>query len=387
MNQPAANVPGHDFAPALQPMRFGVITEGCVPSGMTHYHRYKQMIVEAAFADEMGFDFWGCSEQHFHGSFGVTATEVLFAAVAQHTTRMRLRHMVRLALAFNHPLRIAEQTATVDLVSDGRVDLGLGRSNTPAQLDAFQVDGGETKSQMWESLDIIVKAFTQETVTHEGKHWNIPVPVPLTPKPLQYPHPPLSVAASSPETIAEAAEKGLGVMAIDHYSGWETVKLHADTYREHIQAPSRPVSSVVNNSLGYLCLPAYCAETDEQAHREGGPGALEFAQALQVLYAPMAKKSADYAYFDDVKQFADKVHDLDYFLETTPSMMVGSPDFFIKQIRRLQNLGYDEVILRVDGFMSHEKLMKSLRLIGEHVIPTFRNPTNIVQHAFSGGAP
>jgi len=374
-------------AQPLPPMRFGVIAEGCVPSGMTHHRRYKQMIEEAVFAEQMGFDIWGCSEQHFHGSFGVTATEVLYAAVAQHTTRIRLRHMIRLALKFNHPLRIAEQAATVDLVSDGRLELGLGRSNTPTQLDAFQVNGSETKAQMWESLDIIVKAFTQDEVSHDGEFWTIPVPVPLTPKPLQYPHPPLSVAATSEESITQAAQKGIGVMCMDHYQGWDMVAAHARAYHDNIKSPTMPVSSVINNSLGFLCLPAYCAETDEKAHAEGGPGALEFAQALQVLYAPMAKKSKDYAYFGDVTKFAEKVTDLDYFLETTPSMMVGSPEFFIKQIRRLQELGYHEVILRVDGFMTHEKLMNSLRLIGEYVIPEFRSPSNIVRHAFSGGAP
>ncbi|MDF1818345.1 MAG: LLM class flavin-dependent oxidoreductase [Immundisolibacteraceae bacterium] len=379
--------PNNNTSKPLRPMRFGIIAEGCVPSGMTHHRRYKQMIAEAAFAEELGFDIWGCSEQHFHGGFGISSTEVLYGAVAQHTSKIRLRHMIRLGLEFNHPIRTAEQAATVDLVSDGRLELGLGRSNTPAQLDAFGVEAADTKAQMWESMDIIVKAFSQETVSHEGRFWNIPEPVPLTPKPLQYPHPPLSIAATSVESITQAANKGLGVMAMDHYTGWDTVKAHADAYHQHIQSPTDPVTSVVNNSLGFLCLPAYCDETDERAHAVGGPGALEFAQALQFLYAPMAKKSADYAYFNDVTQFADKVNDLEYFLETTPSMMVGSPEFFIKQIRRLQDLGYDEVILRVDGFMSHEKIMNSLRLIGDYVIPEFRHPHNIVRHAFSGGAP
>ncbi|RLA54169.1 MAG: hypothetical protein DRR42_02515 [Gammaproteobacteria bacterium] len=194
----------------------------------------------------------------------------------------------------------------------------VGRSNTPAQLDAFGIDAADTKAQMWESMDIIVKAFTQETVSHEGQFWNIPVPVPMTPKPLQYPHPPLSIAATSVESITQAANKGLGVMAMDHYTDWDTVKAHADAYHQNIQSPTNPITSVVNNSLGFLCLPAYCDETDEKAHAVGGPGALEFAQALQFLYAPMAKKSADYAYFNDVTQFADKVNDLEFSWKRPP---------------------------------------------------------------------
>lgn len=372
-----------------KPMRFGLIVEGSVQIGSTYHRRYKEMIDEAVYAEAQGFDFWGTSEQHFLLSFGVSATEVFYAAVAQHTRRIRLRHMVRLLLKFNHPLRIAEQAATLDLVSDGRVELGTGRANTPVQLAGFDVDRNETRAQWEESFDLIVKAFLQETVTHQGRFWNVPHPVHLTPKPLQYPHPPLYVAATSDETVRTAGQRGIGAMTMDHFLGWELVERHARIYREEIARPSRPASPVINNSLGFLVLPAYIGETDKEARAYGGQEALDFARLLVQLYPAMAKGSKDYAYFADVLEYEKHLDDLDYFLEHTPGMMVGSPDFFIRQIGRLQDLGYDEVILRVDGSsMTHEQLMRGIKLFGEAVIPEFNNPTNIVRHSLmEGGVP
>ena len=143
-------------------MKFGLIVEANVPVGLTQHRRYQQMISEAVYAEEAGFDFWGASEQHFMGNIGMSATEVMYAAVAAKTTRIRLRHMIRLLLKFNHPLRIAEQLATLDLISNGRAELGTGRSNSLIALNAFGVSPTETRAQWNESLDIIAKAISDE---------------------------------------------------------------------------------------------------------------------------------------------------------------------------------------------------------------------------------
>lgn len=373
--------------PALQKtLRFGCVVEGATPVGTTYHRRYMQMIEEAQFAEEMGFDFWGTSEQHFLLSVGVSATEVLYAAVAQHTKRMRLRHMIRLLLKFNHPLRIAEQTATLDLVSNGRIELGTGRANTPIQLAGFDVDPDETRAQWAEGFDLIVKAFTQDPVMHEGRFWKMRMPVHLTPKPLQYPHPPLSVAASSVQTMEIAGDKGIGAMATDHFLGWELTEQFANAYKSRIAAPAAPVSTVVNNSLGFLVLPAYIAESDKEARKYGEAEALGFARLLLALYPAMAAGSKDYAYFADVSKYEKHIDDLNFFLETTPGMMVGTPDFFVRQIQRLSDIGYDEVILRIDGAnIPHEKLMHAIELLGRYVLPHFKTPTNVITHTLMEG--
>jgi len=370
-------------------MRFGFINEGAVPMGGTYHTRYREIMDEAIYAEEMGFDFFGCSEQHFMNNGGISSTEVFYGALAQRTSRIQIRSMVRLLLKFNHPIRVAEQAATIDILSNGRHGFGTGRANLPYQLDAFEVSADETRAMWEESLDLIVRAFTQETVTHKGHYWNIKDPVHLTPKPMQSPHPPIYVAATSIPTLERAGDRGIGAMTMDHLVGWDVVEKNAKAYRDHIANPSDPVSSVVNNSLGFLVLPAYCGETDKEAREWGGREALAFAKLLVKHWPKAAKRSESYAYFADVLKFEDRVNDLDYFLENTPGMMVGSPDHFIERIERLEKLGYDEVIMRIDGAsMGHERLMRAVQLIGENVIPHFNNPGNVVHKIlYEGGVP
>lgn len=373
-----------------QPIRFGLITEGGVPHGISYHRRYAQMIDEAVFAEEMGFEFWGCSEQHGLLDLGISATEVLLAAVARETSRMQMRHMVRLPLkGMNHPLRVAEQAATLDLVSNGRCGLGTGRANLPYQLDAFEIDPNETRPMWEEALDLMVKAFTQESFTHHGHYWHIKDPFCLTPKSLQYPHPPLSVAATSLPTIEAAGRKGIGAMTCDHFIGWELTEKLAKAYKAHIANPSTPVSTVVNNCLSWLAIPAYCGETDAEARAIAGKEALGFAQLLYEHWPAAAKRAESYAYFDEVRKYEKYLGDLDYFLENTPGMMIGSPDYFIRTIKRLQGLGFEEIILRIDAqTIPHEALMRSIRLVGEHVIPEFNNPGCMVHKGlFVGGVP
>ncbi len=370
-------------------MRFGFINEGAMKMGTTYQTRYHEIIDEAVYAEEMGFDFFGCSEQHFLNNAGVSSTEVFYGALSQATSRIQIRSMVRLLLAFNHPMRIAEQAATIDILSNGRHGLGTGRANLPYQLDAFEVDADETRAMWEESMQVIVKAFTQETVTHKGHYWNIKDPVHLTPKPMQYPHPPLYVAATSIPTLERAGDMGIGAMTLDHLLGWEQVEKNAKAYKEHIANPSDPISSVINDSLALLVLPAYCGESDKEAKEWGGREALGFAKTLVKHFPVTAARSESYKYFNDVLKFEDRLNDIDYFLETTPCLMVGSPDFFIKQIERVRDMGFDEIILRIDGGnMGHERLMRSIQLIGENVIPHFNNPQNVVRKIlYEGGVP
>ena len=361
------------------PMRFGLIDEACVPHGVSFYQRYREMIDEAVLAEEMGFDFWGSSEHHHLVDIGISSPEVFFAAVAQHTSRIRLRHMVRLALSFNHPLRIAEQTATLDLVSNGRVDLGLGRSNQEIQLDAFEVDPGDTREQMMESLEVIMKAFSGESFTHKGKNWTIETPVHLTPRPLQTPHPPIFLSATSETMHKRTGELGLGLLSWDKYMGWDRAEKHARLYKEAIAEAPDQVSPLRNDNLSFLVIPAFCAETEKEAREKGAPIALEFIQMIVKVFPSLANRSSDYDYMREFAELEKYQNDIDFFLENSPGLMVGTPDHFVKQIRRLHDIGYDEVILRIDGAMEHDDHMRAIKMIGEEVIPEVKNPLNVVR--------
>lgn len=360
-------------------MRFGLIHEATTPHGTTYHRRYKEMIEEIVLAEEMGFDFWGASEQHFLRDFGMGATEVFYGTVAAHTRRIRLRHMVRLLLSFNHPLRVAEQLATLDLVSDGRAEFGTGRSNSIITMQAMGVDPRETRAQWNESLSFIVKAMTEEMIEWHGKYWDMKNPVYLTPKPLQQPHPPIYVATTSLDMQTIAGRKGIGAMAWDSYFGWDYAAECARLYRIEIGNPAEQVGKFVTNSLSFLVLPAFCAETQREALEQGGPTAINFFNVVLEVYLNLARVGPDYKYMNQIERIRAHRNDVDYIQKSSPGVMVGTPDYFIQQIERLSSIGYDEIILRLDGAMRHEELKRAIVLIGKYVIPHFKAKGNIVR--------
>lgn len=369
-------------------MRFGLIQEGVTPIGTTHHRRYKELIREVQVAEDAGFDFWGTSEQHFIGDqASVSAPEVLFGAVAAVTSKINIRHMiVLLPFNFNHPVRVAERIATLDIVSDGRAQLGIGRANTFLELEGFGVDPRNARPEMLEALEVIAKALTQETFSHDGELIKVP-PRQLVPRAVQYPHPPIFAAATSMEMTRICGDKGIGAMFSDTFLGWEYLQEGIENYRK-AQTQSHPVTGHMNDSLGVASFSAFCAETDAEAREIGGDDAFRFLRAVSHVYGQLADKSEDYAYMRRVKELKKFGGDLDFLKSTTSTVLLGTPDDFIERVKKLEQMGVQEVIWRIEGG-GHENICKSLQLIGKYVIPEFKNPASIVRARgpFEGGIP
>ena len=370
-------------------MRFGLLQEGETPDGVTHHRRYKEMIEEVVLAEEMGFDFWGTSEQHFVSPTAtVSAPEVLYGAVAARTNRIRIRHMITLLpFQFNHPIRVAERIACLDVVSDGRAELGTGRGNHVYQLEAFGAEAKTTRAEWEESLEVIVKALTQDPWEHQGRLLHdIPSRPAVAPRPVQQPHPPLFVIGTSVDANRIAGEKGIGTIACDSWFGWEYMQECIDAYRSNIAQAKTPLSSVVNNSLGVAAVVAHCAETMDQAMAEAGPMAINFLDLNLEIYPELAKASADYAYMDRLAGLADRLRDLEYQIESTPTVMIGDPDYWIRRVKKLEGMGVDEIIVRIDG-VGHDKVVKALELIGKYVIPECKAPATVIHRDTPSGGP
>ena len=349
-------------------MRVGLLQEAELMPGVDVAQRYWEMIEEVALADRLGFSCWGTSEQHFSPPrFAVAAPEVLYAAVAQHTERIKLRIMCAVLLAWNHPILVAERMATLDIVSRGRAELGTARSNNVYTLDAFGVDPAATREQWADSIEVIVKAFTHDVLEHEGPVWKIP-PREIVPKPVQKPHPPLSVAASSVQSHVMAGERGIGALCFESYFGFEYLQDCIDGYRQGL-AQGRQMAPLRTEHMGLYVATAFCAETREEARRVAHDVAMGYYQFLVDIYVPLGKRQS-YEYLDDkLQRLVDHRDDFGYLLTETPSIMIGTPDDFIERIERLEDMGVEEILMRIDG-VSHADIMKSFELIGREVIPT-----------------
>jgi alkanesulfonate monooxygenase SsuD/methylene tetrahydromethanopterin reductase-like flavin-dependent oxidoreductase (luciferase family) len=348
-------------------MKIGLVQDGALTEGADPLKRMEEVIEEAVLAEEMGFDFYGLSEVHFSPEMTISAPEVLLGAIAAKTDRMRLRTVSTPMLTFNHPVRVAERVATLDLVSNGRMELGTARSNQAHTIEAFEVDVNETRQQYSEGIEIAIKALSQETFSHEGPVWNIPERS-LYPKPIQKPHPPVFASATSKETHEYAGREGLGIMSGNSLAGgWEFVQECVDLYRSSwVDGAER--GRLTNSTFSSLALRAHCAETSEKALEEAGAAAFDTVDMVMRWFTKLAKKSDDYAYMASIEELVDHQRDLQYLVDRAPYITIGDPDLFVERSQRLESMGVDEFILEIDG-IGHEKQMSAIELIGKEVIP------------------
>lgn len=346
-------------------MRVGLLQEGDF-TGTTVADRYREMIHEAALADEVGLSSWGTSEQHFSPTrFSVACPWALYSAVAEHTSRITLRNMSAVLVKYNHPIMVAEGLSTLDIISGGRTQLCTARSNNMTTLKTFGVPTHNTQDQWAESLDVVIKAMTEETLEHHGEFWDIP-PCEVVPKPVQQPHPPISLAATSTGSHQKAGARGIGVISFDNYFGYRYLDECIHHYalgrgERDLHAPTD------NDYFGVYVASAFCAATREEAVAVARESALGYFKFVLELYKKLSN-APSYEYMKQIEDLEVHQDDLDHLMKATPSIMIGTPEEFVGELQDLERRGVDEVLLRVDGF-GHENHMRAIELLGREVIP------------------
>lgn len=356
-------------------MRFGFISEGETEVGTTHRQRYFELVDEFLYAEKMGFDLVGTSEQHFAiGGISVSAPETLYPYVMALTKHVKFIHAITLMPKnFNHPLRVAERLATEDILSNGRVELGTGRGNTTLALRAFDVSVEDNKSQWSEGVELLRAAFLHDPFHFEGEHYKVP-PRSLTPKPVTLPHPPISVAATSPQTHIEAAEKGIGVISSSSFMGFDYMRSALALYDETFDRTVHDFP--VNRSKAAMIFgTAICLDNmDDALHH--ATAALEYPKNALGAYERLAKLSKDYAYMGAVSKV--DFDDREFMLNESAGFIVGDPAECIRQVQKYADLGIDTLLLRIDS-IPHDVIMKTIENFGKYVIPQFKTPQSLVR--------
>jgi alkanesulfonate monooxygenase SsuD/methylene tetrahydromethanopterin reductase-like flavin-dependent oxidoreductase (luciferase family) len=364
-------------------MKFDLIYEmqTLKPHGeRSEYDSYWQALAQIECADEMGFDTVWAVEHHFLTEYShSSAPEVFLGAVAQRTRRIRIGHGVALLpYPFNHPIRVAERVGVLDILSNGRVEFGTGRSSRYEQ-GGFGIDPDASRAMWREAIEIIPRMWMEESFSCTGQYFTIPAR-PIIPKPIQKPHPPMWVAATSQDSWVVAGELGLGVLGLTLFMQVEEVAGRIEAYRTRIR-DAKPVGAFVNDQVGTFTI-THCAETTERALANGADDAAIWYMlyAFQVLALqgapggpapkpygdllekyPLVKKAAE-----GTVRFAD--------LDAADVVVVGDPDACVRKFERYRRAGIDRVVCLMQvGRLSHEAIMESIRLFGRHVIPHFRD--------------
>jgi alkanesulfonate monooxygenase SsuD/methylene tetrahydromethanopterin reductase-like flavin-dependent oxidoreductase (luciferase family) len=343
---------------------------------------------QVELADRLGIDYVWEVEHHFLEEYShSSAPEVFLAAASQRTKSIRLGHgIVQVPPAFNHPARVAERIATLDLISDGRVEFGTGEGSSQMELGGFGIERDTKRAQWEESLDAITRMFVEEPFAGYDGRWLSMPPRNVIPKPKQRPHPPLWVACSRRETILTAAEHGLGALSFAFVEP-EDAKEWVDSYYETLASERCvPAGFSVNPSVAVV-LPLMCHRDEGTAIERGIDGAHFFGFSLAYYYAFGEHRPG---HSNVWREFTERRGEVGFAREiVTPDEgplgvrllqhglgslrgAIGTPDQIADLIARYEAVGVDQVIfVSQAGPNRHEHICESLELFAAEVVPRF----------------
>jgi alkanesulfonate monooxygenase SsuD/methylene tetrahydromethanopterin reductase-like flavin-dependent oxidoreductase (luciferase family)/putative sterol carrier protein len=372
-------------------MRFGIFYEHQLPRPWedgAHERLLGDALDQVELADKVGFDYVWEVEHHFLEEYShSSAPEVFLAAASQRTKRIRLGHgIVQLPPAFNHPARIVERAATLDLISGGRVELGTGEASSQAELGGFGVTRATKREQWEEALDAVARMFVEEPFAGiDGRHVTMP-PRNVMPKAKQKPHPPLWVACSRRDTILLAARKGLGALSFSFVEP-EAAKEWVEEYYALIESDECvPAGFAVNPNFAVV-LPMMCHPDEAEAIARGIDGAHFFGYSLAHYYVFGEHRPGTTDIWEEFQAnreqrgFARSIVTPDQaplgvklLQEGLGSLRgaVGTPDQVADLCARYEAAGVDQVIFVMQaGKNRHEHICESIELFGKEVLPRF----------------
>jgi luciferase family oxidoreductase group 1 len=349
-------------------MKFGIFYEHQLPKPWGEQSEYQLMqdsLAQIELADQLGYDYAWEVEHHFLEEYShSSAPEVFLGAASQRTKNIRLGHGV-IQITTNQPHRVAERVATLDLLSGGRVELGLGEGGGPAELHPFGTQVRSKRERWLEAVEAIIPMFTSTNWEYHGEFYDFPARN-VIPKPYQKPHPPLWVACSNIQTIGQAGQWGMGALGFTFISP-EAAKAWVHRYYNNLlhhpfrlaEYPANPNIAMVS---GFMC-----AETDEEA-REKAAGWTFFIFAL----SRYGRKGIDAPGESDLWAEYQMWRDSDKAKEAVDNALVGSPETIREKLWQFQKSHVDQVILlNQAGKTSHQDICESLEMFAKEVMPEF----------------
>ena len=372
-------------------MRFGIFYEHQLPRPWGPDSEHKLLtdaLEQIELADASGLDYVWEVEHHFLEEYShSSAPEVFLAAASQRTRRIRLGHgIVQAPSAVNHPARIAERVATLDLVSDGRVDFGTGEASSAAELGGFGVRR-EAKRAMWaETLDAVTRMFAEQPFAgYDGDFFTMP-PRYVLPRPLQKPHPPLWVACSRRETIHLAARSGIGALSFSFVEPEDAAHWVAEYYDLIASEECVPRGFAVNPNVAVV-LPMMLHPDEETAIDRGIDGAHFFAYSLGHFYGGGTHRVGDsnlWQSFGTDRAEHGFAREIVYanaqplsvrLLQAEMGSLrgaIGTPGQVTDLLARYEAAGVDQVMFVMQaGRSRHEHICESIELFAREVLPRF----------------
>ena len=349
-------------------MKFGIFYEHQLPREWdedSEHRLFKQSLDQIELADRLGFDYAWEVEHHFLEEYShSSAPEVFLGAASQRTKNIRLGHGI-IQLTTNHPARVAEKVATLDLVSDGRVELGLGEGASVTELHPFNLRFRD-KRDVWEdAVRATLPMFWNHGWEYDGEFFKFPLRA-VVPKPLQKPHPPLWVACSQLDTIKYAAHRGMGALCFK-FADLDSARAWVNAYYNTFIRDQEKLCDYRSNPNIAVVSGFMCCETDEEAWQKAdGWTFFQFALQLYNKEGPFEPGKVNFweRYLEWKQTPAGQ--------RRTGSELIGSPATIRERLRELEAANVDQVILlNQAGKNTHEDICASLELFAREVMPEF----------------
>ena len=337
-------------------MEFGIFYQLPCADDQTPAERYADTISQAQLADQLGFDTVWLAEVHFNPRFSVLPAPLLLgSAIAQTTKQLKIATAVNL-MPLHHPVRLAEEFATLDVISQGRAILGTGRGAMLRQYQGYGVDVDEGRERFVEGLDMVLKAWTSDELNYEGKYYQVSG-VRVVPKPYQQPHPPVYIASNSNDTFPLVGELGHNILIAPIVVSLDGAKAGLDEYRHQLKAHGHdPVTKKVN-----VNVLVHTAKDEGGGSTQGFEGSVRnYLSNLQVNRSRVV---------------TGRVRDLSYEHVSTELSAIGSPERVIDKLESIiELLGADEIMcwFATGGLLPNQDVHASMRLFAEEVIPHFK---------------
>ncbi len=351
-------------------MKFGIFYEHQLPRPWeegSEQKLFRDALDQVELADGLGIDYAWEVEHHFLEEYShSSAPEVFLAACSQRTKNIRLGHGITLMPpGYNQPARVAERIATLDLVSNGRVEFGTGESSARLELEGYGVDPDQKRDMWKETVEQVANMMAMDPYPgFEGKYFSMPCRN-VIPKPVQKPHPPLWVACSRRETIRLAAKMGVGALTFAFVDPEEATQWVSEYY-DILKRECTPIGHAINPQVamvtGFSCHP-----DEQEALRRGLDGFRFFGFALAHHYIfgkHKVGRTNIWDLYDKVKGFLPA---------DGQNRGIGTPDQLREHHRKFSEAGVDQVVfIQQGGKNRHEHICESLELFAKQVMPEFK---------------
>lgn len=348
-------------------MEFGMFHEFQCPEGRSEAQAFAESFAQVEAAERWGLDAMWLAELHMAPRRSVLSAPLSIAsAIAARTTRIKIGTAVQV-LPLCHPVRIAEEAATVDHISHGRLIFGVGRSGFVWTYEAYGVPYGESRERFAETLEIIKRAWTERRFSYAGKYYSFDN-VCLVPKPYQKPHPPIRVAATSSDTFPAIGALGYPIFVAVRLGTLFELGPDIRAYREAYRVAGHPGQGEV-----FLRVPVYIAETAEQAYAEPEQSIMHFYRYLGRGLEASATSAGTRA-IERRAERGQRLQSITYDEALRDKLVVGTPEMVVERLHELrEELGLSGILaeLNCGGLIPHERVMNSLRLLCEQVMPRF----------------